>query len=57
MLALELASEFNADRLLERAEAARLRREAAGISDRVEAKRPPRPKFDTQLVGKQLKIC
>eukprot|EP00966_Prymnesium_polylepis_P108405 2509471-Prymnesium_polylepis.1 len=43
VLALEAASLFNVDRLLERAEAARLRREAAGISDRVEAQQPPRP--------------
>ena len=56
VLALEAASVFCVDRLLERAEAARLRREAAGISDRVELKQPPRPVFDTQLVGKQLEI-
>ena len=57
VLALEEASEFNVSRLLERAEAARLRREADGISCRVEAAQPPRPAFDTQLVGRQLEIC
>ena len=57
VLALEDASVFSVDRLLERAEAARLRREAAGISYSVEVRQPPRPTFDTQLVGKQLEIC
>jgi hypothetical protein len=56
VLALEDASVFSVDRLLERAEAARLRREAAGICS-VEVRQPPRPTFDTQLVGKQLEIC
>ena len=57
VLALESASIFNVGNLLVRAEAARLRREAQGISDRVEAVQPPRPKFDTQLVGKRIEIC
>ena len=57
VLALEDASLFCVDRLLERAEAARRRREAAGISDGVELRQPPRPAFDTQLVGKWLEIC
>lgn len=57
MLVLEEATEFNVSRLLEKAEAARLRREAAGISCRVEAAQPPRPAFNTQLVGRQLEIC
>ena len=56
MLALEDTSVFSVDRLLERAETARLRREAAGISCSVEVRQPPRPTFDTQLVGKQLEI-
>jgi hypothetical protein len=57
VLALEAASVFNVDRLLERAEVARVRREAQGISDRVEALQPPRPDFDTRIVGKRLEIC
>ena len=57
MLALEAASVFCVDRLLERAEAERIRREAAGISCSVEVRQPPRPAFDTQLVGKRLEIC
>ena len=57
VLALEAASVFNVDHLLERAEAARLRREAAGISGRVQVQQPPRPSFDTQLVNRRLEIC
>ena len=57
VLALEDASLFCVDRLLERAEAARLRREAAGISCGVELRQPPRPAFDSQLVGRWLEIC
>ena len=57
VLALEEASEFNVSRLLDKAEAARLRREEAGISCRVEAAQPPRPAFNTQLVGRKLEIC
>jgi len=57
VLAIEAASEFCVDRLLERAEAARRQREAAGISCRVEVTQPPRPEFNTQLVGRHLEIC
>lgn len=57
-LRLEAKSLFNLDRLLERAEAERARREAAGISDSVEAaQQPDAPPFDTRLVGKRLEIC
>ena len=57
ILAIEAAALFSTDKLLVRAEAARLRREAAGISDRVEASQPPRPAFNTELVGRHLEIC
>ena len=43
--------------MLEHAEAARLRREAAGISDRVQVQQPPRPAFDTQLTNRHMEIC
>ena len=55
---IEAESTFNVALLLPKAEAARARREAAGISDRVEARQPARPpKFDTKLVGKRLEVC
>jgi hypothetical protein len=57
-LRIEAAAMFSVDRLLERALAERARREAAGISDSVEAKQPKQaPAFDTDLVGKQLEVC
>lgn len=55
---LEAAGLFNTSNLLARAEAARARREAQGISDSVEVKQPPTaPPFDTNLVGKRLEVC
>ena len=57
-LRIEAASMFGVDRLLERAQAARLRREAAGISDSVEARQQKQaPAFDVNLVGKRLEVC
>ena len=57
-LRIEAKSLFNIATLLPKAEAARERREAAGVADRVEAQQPKRPpKFDTQLVGKRLEVC
>ena len=57
-LRIEAKSLFNVATLLPKAEAARERREAAGVADRVEAQQPKRPpKFDTQLVGKRLEVC
>jgi hypothetical protein len=57
-LLIEAAAMFNVDRLLERAQAERLRREAAGISDSVEARQQGEaPAFDTNLVGKWLEVC
>ena len=57
-LRLEATSLFNVSNLLAKAEAARRQREAAGISDSVEAVQPPKPPpFNTQLVGKQLEVC
>ena len=54
-LRIEGQTLFNVNTLLPKAEAARKRREAAGISDRVEAAQPlDPPPFDTGLVGKQL---
>ena len=48
---------FNVDNLLEKAEAARERREAAGIADSVEAVQPLKaPKFDSKLVGKRVEV-
>jgi len=44
--------------LLAKAEAERKRREAAGISDSVEAaQQKEAPPFDTRLVGKRLEVC
>jgi hypothetical protein len=55
---LEASTLFNVERLLERAEAERARREAAGISDSVEVRQHPEPPvFDTRLVGKRLEVC
>ena len=57
-LRLEAKSLFNTDNLLAKAEAAREIREAAGISDSVEAVQPKEaPAFDTNLVGKRLEVC
>ena len=57
-LRLEAQDLFNISSLLPKAEAARARREAAGISDRVEVTQPLKaPPFDTNLVGKRLEVC
>ena len=57
-LRIEAAAMFSVDRLLERALAERARREAAGISDGVEARQQGEaPAFDTNLVGKWLEVC
>ena len=58
-LALEATSLFNVANLLAKAEVERKRREAAGISDRVEAaQQKDAPPFDIiRLVGKRLEIC
>ena len=58
MLRLEQQSIFNVSNLLEKAKAARERREVAGISDSVEVRQPPTPPvFDTRLVGKRIEVC
>ena len=55
---VEARSLFNTASLLPKAEAARARREAAGISDSVEVRQPELPPpFDVNLVGKQLEVC
>ena len=55
---VEARSLFNTASLLPKAEAARARREAAGISDSVEARQPETPPpFDVNLVGKHLEVC
>ena len=57
-LRIESKSLFNVDRLLERAQAERARREAQGISDRVQAtQQREAPAFDSRLVGKRLEVC
>ena len=57
-LRLEAKGLFNTENLLASAEAARVQREAAGISDSVEAAQPKEaPAFDTSLVGKRLEVC
>ena len=57
-LRIEAVSLFNIDSLREKAVTARARREAAGISDRVEVMQPPDPPpFDTAVVGRCLEIC
>ena len=57
-LRLEAKSLFEVSNLLAKAEAARVRREAAGVSDRVEvAQQSKPPPFTTALVGKRLEIC
>ena len=54
-LKIESESLFAVDNLLAKALQARQRREAAGISDTVEAVQPRKaPPFDTKLVGKRL---
>ena len=56
-LRLEASSLFSIENLLEKAKAARERREAAGISDSVEAAQPRMaPAFDVNIVGKRLEI-
>ena len=55
---VEARSLFNTALLLPKAEAARARREAAGISDSIQVRQPEHPPpFDVNLVGKQLEIC
>ena len=55
---IEARSLFNTASLLPKAEAARMRREAAGISNSVEVRQLEHPPpFDVNLVGKQLEIC
>lgn len=57
-LKIEAESLFNVEILREKAERARERREAAGISDRVGAIQPPvAPPFDVGLVGRRLEVC
>ena len=57
-LQLEAQGLFNVAGLLERAQVERARREAAGISDGVEAKQQAKaPLFNTELVGKWLEVC
>lgn len=57
-LRLESASLFNVEKLKAKAELRRAEREAAGISDRVEAAQQHNaPPFDTRLVGKWIEIC
>jgi hypothetical protein len=57
-LKLEATSLFNLDNLKIKAEAARERREAEGISDRWEAKQQKEaPPFDVRLVGKRIEVC
>ena len=55
---IEARALFNVESLLPKAEAARARREAAGIADTVEVRQPEHPPaFDVKLVGKQLEVC
>lgn len=55
---LEASSIFQVENLRVKAEAARARREAAGVSDTVEVVQPPfPPPFDSKLVGKWLEVC
>ena len=57
-LRIEASSIFKTESLLPKARAARLAREAAGVSDSVEAIQPPEaPPFDQKLVGKHLEVC
>ena len=57
-LRIEAQNLFNVESLLPKAEAARVQREAQGISDRVQASQPPSaPPFDSNLVGKRLEVC
>ena len=57
-LRIESRSLFSVERLLERALVERERRDAAGISDSVEAAQPPEaPAFDSAIVGKRLEVC
>jgi hypothetical protein len=55
---LDQQSIFDTSTLLVKAEAARARREAAGISDGVEARQQLNaPPLDSSLVGKHLEVC
>ena len=57
-LELEATSLFNLNNLKAKAEAARERREAAGVSDRWEVRQQKEAlSFDTQLVGKRIEVC
>ena len=57
-LELEASSLFNLSLLKEKAEAARERREAEGISDRWEVQQQKEaPPFDIRLVGKRIEVC
>ena len=57
-LRIEASALFNVANLKAKAEAARERREQAGVSDRWEALQPnDPPPFDTRLVGKRLEVC
>jgi hypothetical protein len=49
-------TQFSAEELQVRAEAARQQRVDAGISDPVEAMQGPAPAFDQQLVGKRIEV-
>ena len=58
VLRLEAQSLFSVDKLLEKSELRRQEREAAGVSDRTEARQPKKaPQFDQGLVGKRLEVC
>ena len=57
-LEIEAKTNFNVSNLLVKAQAAQLRREAAGIADTAEmAQQGDAPSFDTRLVGKRLEVC
>ena len=58
VLKIEAKGLFNVECLLARAEVERKRREAAGISDSVQAaQQGEAPAFDTRLVGRWLEVC
>ena len=57
-LRLKAKGLFNTSNLLAKAQVAREAREAAGISDSVEAVQPlTPPAFDSKLMGRRLEIC
>ena len=57
-LRLEAQGLFNVEGVLARAQVERTRREAAGISDSVEARQQKEaPLFDAGLIGKRLEVC